>query len=138
MKFAALFILPLIFMAGWFVYAIFSVFVGLFAGLAMLALILITGLYQALADAFGQSSALGVLFGTAVLAGLLGLLYQRRRSLAEAKAELLRVEAERLAIELAAEAERKFAAEVSRLRADALARPWHDRSFSDWRRILFD
>lgn len=138
MKYAALFVLPLIFMAGWFVYAIFSVSVALFAGLAMLALLLITGLYQVLADAFGQSSALGLLFGAAVLAALLGLLYQRRRFLAEAEAEQLRVEAERQAIERAAEAERQFVAEVSRLRVEALARPWHDRSFSDWGRILFD
>jgi len=107
-------------------------------GIVLAGLFLIFGVYLALIDSFGP----GVTWSIIVVAGIGIALFLLHKNAEQERVKAARqAEAERLrAIALEAERQRRIAQDLADKLATetALAKPWHDRNLSDWKRILLD
>ena len=108
-------------------------------GAVLLAgLFLIFGIYLALIDSFGPEITWSIIVVTGV--GIAGYLLHKNAQLERAEAAR-QAEEERLrAIAIETERQRRIALDTANKLATktALAKPWHDRSLDDWKRILLD
>ena len=108
-------------------------------GAVLLAgLFLIFGVYIALMDSFGPEVTWSIIVVTGV--GITVFLLHKNAQLERAEAAR-QAEEERLrAIAIETERQRRIALDTANKLATktALAKPWHDRSLDDWKRILLD
>ena len=108
-------------------------------GAVLLAgLFLIFGVYIALMDSFGPGVTWSIIVVTGV--GITVFLLHKNAQLERAEAAR-KAEEERLhAIAIETERQRRIALDTANKLATktALAKPWHDRSLDDWKRILLD
>ena len=132
--FIGIFGLGLIAAIGYLLYL--AVIIG---GAVLLAgLFLIFGIYLALIDSFGPEVTWSIIVVTGV--GIAGYLLYKNAQLERAEAAR-QAEEERLrAIAIETERQRRIALDTANKLATktALAKPWHDRSLDDWKRILLD
>ena len=132
--FIGIFGLGLIAAIGYLLYL--AVIIG---GAVLLAgLFLIFGIYLALIDSFGPEVTWSIIVVTGV--GIAGYLLHKNAQLERAEAAR-QAEEERLrAIAIETERQRRIALDTANKLATktALAKPWHDRSLDDWKRILLD
>ncbi len=137
MKFAALILLPLFAMAAYLIYMVMALSFAAIGFSVLLVFGAIYALYFMVTEAFGPTTGAVVTFMALVAFALLvAHLLQQKHLIEEA-----RLEDERKR-QAAAEEERRqqlaaLAAIEKAERDAAVAKPWHDRSFEEWKRVWF-
>jgi len=101
-------------------------------------LVLIVGIYVGLVDSIGPGATWSIIFAIGV--GLTLFLLHKNAEQERIEAARRAEEEKQRAIAIEAERQRRIALDAADKAATeaALAKPWHDRSLDDWKRVWFD
>lgn len=138
MKFAAFFLLPLLVVGGYMIYMFMVVSLAAIGFSVLFVFGAICALYFIVTEAFGPTTgAIVTVMALVAFALFIAYLLKQKRLIEEA-----RLEDERKRQAAAEEERRQQLAAMAAIdkseRDAAVAKPWHDRSFEEWKRVWFN